>query len=208
MNSEQQLSIIYDVLKQSSKSYTVYQKIAPRINELVKQGIRVSELVYTSFFEGFNQIIITNYFNACYFLTDPNLLLCYTNFFKEFDRNMDTDVIIKLLTNVKIHCIPDPQGQRVGSGGGTLNALLSLKDSTSNDEIMSSKILIIHSGGNSQRAFIHSVCGKAWTTLNSTITTNTDTDDEVELLLSPMVLLIIELMKFSTNLSNGSTSGT
>jgi hypothetical protein len=46
-------------------------------------------------------------------------------------------------------------------------------------------MLIIHSGGDSRRAPLHSVCGKAWTALNGSI--------NEQLIATPIILLIEEL---------------
>eukprot|EP00937_MAST-01D_sp_MAST-1D-sp2_P001135 g1135.t1 len=81
--------------------------------------------------------------------------------------------------------VADPHSRRVGSGGGTLNALVEAAEAltakahggrrTPIDEALlrKSKICIIHSGGDSQRSPTQSVCGKAWSWLNSV-----DTSDE------------------------------
>jgi len=105
------------------------------------------------------------------------------------------------LKDCKIYCIPDPKGYRIGSGGATLNVLSYLNEN--NEDLRISKVLIIHSGGNSQRAFIHSVCGKAWAGLNGLICLGLD-NNEKETLATPMALLIKELILFSVNIPAGS----
>ncbi|CEL98093.1 unnamed protein product [Vitrella brassicaformis CCMP3155] len=63
----------------------------------------------------------------------------------------------------KTHVISDPKGARIGSGGATLNALVRCAPGgPPADELL----LIIHSGGDSQRSPVQSVCGKAFATLN------------------------------------------
>ncbi len=63
--------------------------------------------------------------------------------------------------------VPDPAGRRVGSGGATLNALRALveKNETRTVEELqrwwaANRVLIIHSGGQSQRLPQYSVSGK------------------------------------------------
>ncbi len=54
--------------------------------------------------------------------------------------------------------IPDPKGERVGSGGATLSAIRHVlsEDGT----LTGKKILVIHSGGDSRRVPQYSACGK------------------------------------------------
>lgn len=56
--------------------------------------------------------------------------------------------------------LEDPEGKRVGSGGATLNVLKEIKANSNNDEFDKSKILVIHSGGDSKRIPQYSACGK------------------------------------------------
>jgi len=74
--------------------------------------------------------------------------------------------------------VSDPHSRRVGSGGGTINALVEVAEeltlrSTGKRQpidfgvLNRSKVCIIHSGGDSQRSPTQSVCGKAWSSLNS-----------------------------------------
>jgi hypothetical protein len=91
-------------------------------------------------------------------------------------------------------CIPDPWGLRVGSGGGTLNVLRQLRDRYGlqvGDECC--KILIIHSGGDSQRAPLYSLCGKAWMSINSVIGGSRE-------IASTLSLLILEISLFCSKL--------
>lgn len=54
--------------------------------------------------------------------------------------------------------LPDPDGQRIGSGGATLNVLqyVAEREGTLNGQ----RILVIHSGGDSKRIPQYSACGK------------------------------------------------
>ncbi len=76
-----------------------------------------------------------------------------------------------LPTSTSFHVIPDPQGQRVGSGGATLHVLshLAKKLSGASDEATATtldnifqkrKILLLHSGGDSKRLPQYSAFGK------------------------------------------------
>ena len=67
------------------------------------------------------------------------------------------------LKGARILAVTDPQGHRVGSGGGTLNALVAanaLAPLTS-----TSRTLVLHSGGDSQRSPLCTVQGKAFSSL-------------------------------------------
>lgn len=101
------------------------------------------------------------------------------------------------------HCIfdtiADPQGNRVGSGGGTLNALDYLVAKYGKNNIINSRILIIHSGGDSRRAPLHSICGKAWASINGVLK-----DSANSTIANPLMLLIIELQKFCRSLPQSS----
>lgn len=66
--------------------------------------------------------------------------------------------------------VADPRNERVGSGGGTLNALVAAYEAlikAGGAKGSESKVCIIHSGGDSQRSPLQSLCGKAWSSLNS-----------------------------------------
>ena len=57
--------------------------------------------------------------------------------------------------------LADPDGKRVGSGGGTFNVLKYIKDNTvTGDPFKNKRILVIHSGGDSKRVPQYSACGK------------------------------------------------
>lgn len=63
------------------------------------------------------------------------------------------------------HClvVEDPAGQRIGSGGATLNALAALVQQLGSVEaVAAARILLIHAGGNSTRLPWASVVGKAF----------------------------------------------
>jgi fucokinase len=76
---------------------------------------------------------------------------------------------LEFLSNASCLCIADPNGVRIGSGGGTLNALSKLIDSVGQSIVHNAKIVIIHSGGDSRRSPLHSVVGKAWSHINSSL---------------------------------------
>ena len=80
--------------------------------------------------------------------------------------------------------VSDPRGSRIGSGGGTLNALVAAHDELGEDDWLQSTLLVvIHSGGDSQRSPSQSVCGKAWLQLPTAA------------LDSPFDLLVHQLLK-------------
>ena len=100
------------------------------------------------------------------------------------------------LQSCEIYCTSDPYGQRVGSGGGTLNALDYLVHNISYSDILNARIVIINSGGDSKRSPLHSICGKAWSTINVDINQTTYS--------CPMAFLINELSEFCQNIPRGS----
>lgn len=103
---------------------------------------------------------------------------------------------VPFLSNCTVVCVSDPEHGRVGSGGGTLNALQYLKSVCGVDSFSNFRLLVIHSGGESRRAPLNSLCGKAWTSINATV--------DGDVLASPLLLLIKELSLFCQNLSLGS----
>ena len=127
-------------------------------------------------------------------ITAPNQYIA-TVYQNELDR---LTYKLRILQEAKdIICVADPQGKRVGSGGGTLNALDCAISKWTRSNLAASKLLIIHSGGDSRRAPFHSVCGKAWASLNASIgTTNT--------LATPIILLIQELSSLAFSIPKGS----
>lgn len=94
-----------------------------------------------------------------------------------------------------MYCVSDPNGKRVGSGGGTLNALHYVQLQLGHGALQTERILMIHSGGDSQRAPTCSVHGKAWLSLNSLL--------NKEVVASPLGLLITELSRFCAALTPG-----
>jgi hypothetical protein len=100
------------------------------------------------------------------------------------------------LANTVVSCVSDPDGKRVGSGGGTLNALEYVRQRFQVASFELHKILVIHSGGESRRAPLNSLCGKAWTSVNSVLG-NKDVS-------VPISLLLQELVHFCHNLQFGS----
>ncbi len=108
---------------------------------------------------------------------------------EEIRRTYDTQIQYfqrkcAMLKGSNIICVADPVGKRIGSGGGTLHALHMLSTRYGHEKVASSRNLIIHSGGDSQRAPMYSVCGKAWMSLN-------EVHDDV--VLNPLLHLIDEL---------------
>lgn len=128
---------------------------------------------------------------------------------------------IEGLSLCTMHIMHDPKGYRVGSGGrsrtrllayllaylltylltyfftagGTLNALYLLEQKIGITALSSSKVLIIHSGGDSRRCPFHSIGGKAFATVNSQI------NDQKFSYSNPLALLILEIIGFYQNLS-------
>jgi len=71
----------------------------------------------------------------------------------------------RLPAHTQTLAVADPAGRRIGSGGGTLNALRAARDLLGDGWLDGRLIIIVHSGGDSQRAPSQSVCGKAWSLL-------------------------------------------
>jgi fucokinase len=88
-------------------------------------------------------------------------------------------------------CVADPLGERVGSGGGTLNALNHLESIIGRKALLNAKVAIIHSGGDSKRAPFHTVCGKAWASINAIQSGQVAT---------PLIMLIKELSLFCSDI--------
>jgi hypothetical protein len=100
-------------------------------------------------------------------------------------------------------CVADPSGVRVGSGGGTLNALQYLEDSIGRHKLLASRVAIIHSGGDSRRAPLHSVCGKAWASINAVLPNgDVEVGDAKSVLATPIALLMQELCLFCRRASD------
>src|SRR6056297_788933 len=90
--------------------------------------------------------------------------------------------------------VADPLGKRVGSGGGTLNALVHVHSYLQVHHFVSSAgqwpaILMVHSGGDSQRSPTNSVCGKAWSCLNSHRKEDGGSNTPIDLLLEQFTQL-------------------
>lgn len=67
----------------------------------------------------------------------------------------------RLPVGTKFEVIADPNGERVGSGGATLNALNYLLSKEGNiEDVCTKKVAIIHSGGDGKRIPQYSACGK------------------------------------------------
>ena len=111
---------------------------------------------------------------------------------------------LSLFNNTNFHVCCDPKGLRVGSGGGTINALnyliinITINQASDLKEMALSngRVLIVHSGGDSRRSPMHSVCGKAWATINSPLIS--------DIMMNPLVLILLEFNKFFTYLPLGS----
>ncbi|HBB61365.1 MAG TPA: bifunctional fucokinase/L-fucose-1-P-guanylyltransferase [Lachnospiraceae bacterium] len=56
--------------------------------------------------------------------------------------------------------VPDRAGERIGSGGATLNVLREIDRLEEKADFLSLRILILHSGGDAKRTPQYSVCGK------------------------------------------------
>ena len=65
--------------------------------------------------------------------------------------------------DLKIDVIADPNGERVGSGGATINVLKTLSEM--DPDFLNKKIMLIHSGGDSKRVPTCSVCGKLFSNI-------------------------------------------
>ena len=110
---------------------------------------------------------------------------------------------LSLFNNTNFHVCCDPKGLRVGSGGGTINAINYLINNTDNQiadmesvALLNRRVLIVHSGGDSRRSPMHSVCGKAWATINSPLIG--------DIMMNPLVLILLEFNTFFTSLPLGS----
>jgi hypothetical protein len=103
--------------------------------------------------------------------------------------------------------VPDPSSVRVGSGGATFNALLTLQElaglGAGGIPVESSRIIMIHSGGDSQRLSCQSVTGKAWSTLpHYTCQSRADKETAMDLN-APIDLLLQQLLKMFANAPPG-----
>ena len=108
---------------------------------------------------------------------------------------------LSFLKSVPVHCVPDPQGARIGSGGGTLNAIDHLLQIIGREQLAGARVLIVHSGGDSQRSPMHTVCGKAFATINCHVGEN---KGESAPYATSIALLIRELNATFSNLPEGS----
>lgn len=102
---------------------------------------------------------------------------------------------LPLLAESNLHCFADPAGVRIGSGAGTLHALLCLSP-WEQDSLKSQRVLLIHSGGDARRSPAYSICGKAWITLFD------DSDESKSS--SALVQLIQQLSVLTSKLPIGS----
>ncbi len=85
----------------------------------------------------------------------------------------------------------DPAGKRVGSGGGTLNALAHTQAflQAQGKTLAEVAVLMVHSGGDSQRSPTCSVTGKAWSTLNAQRADDGGSNTPIDLLLEQFLQL-------------------
>lgn len=60
------------------------------------------------------------------------------------------------LAGTTVLSVADPAGDRIGSGGGTINAVMQLRKRLGTDALQSCRVLVVHSGGDSRRIPIHS----------------------------------------------------
>jgi hypothetical protein len=92
-------------------------------------------------------------------------------------------------------CCSDPKGERIGSGGGTINALKQFRSVFPSVDLSGTKTVLIHSGGDSRRAPFYSVVGKAFLSLNCVANTGNDEDEDV--VVTPLLLVLQELSSFA-----------
>ncbi|XP_042220116.1 fucose-1-phosphate guanylyltransferase-like isoform X1 [Homarus americanus] len=78
---------------------------------------------------------------------------------ESFQRQIDFKKKHGQLPEVSIRVVADPPNQKLGVGGSTLHVLMELHKEFG-DELYQRKVLIIHSGGSSQRLPSYSVLGK------------------------------------------------
>ncbi|XP_045603884.1 fucose-1-phosphate guanylyltransferase [Procambarus clarkii] len=78
---------------------------------------------------------------------------------RSFERQIDLKKQHGQLPKVPIYVVADPPNQKLGVGGSTLHVLAKLLEEFG-DGLYQKKILIIHSGGSSQRLPSYSVLGK------------------------------------------------
>jgi fucokinase len=60
------------------------------------------------------------------------------------------------LAHTDVLSVADPVGDRIGSGGGTINAVKHFTEKYGVDGLRTARILVVHSGGDSRRIPIHS----------------------------------------------------
>lgn len=101
------------------------------------------------------------------------------------------------LRRAEVFCVADPQGVRIGSGGGTLHALQEVAQQCGGiEKLQNSRVLLMHSGGDSRRAPLYSVCGKAWSSLNQATAQG--------VVMNPIILLVQQLSGLCKGLPQGS----
>lgn len=93
---------------------------------------------------------------------------------------------------VEYYVVPDPSNARVGSGGATFNALITVEDlmsSRTDVDILNSRVFVIHSGGDSQRLPVQSVCGKAWSSFPVVHPASQNLEAPIDMLLATLFRL-------------------
>lgn len=125
-------------------------------------------------------------------ITAPNEFIA-----SEYRRQFQL-LVTQLQIHSVIHCVADPLGKRIGSGGGTLNALDHLLFHHGKETIYNSRVAVIHSGGDSRRSPLHSVCGKAWASLNISSPSYLQ-----ESFMQPIVLAILDMISICQNCCPG-----
>ncbi len=92
---------------------------------------------------------------------------------KCYEMQINLHLKNKLLDRrTKYIVVPDLNNERIGSGGATLNVLIELA-SKYNVDFNKSKILLIHSGGDSKRIPQYSACGKLFSPIPRELDKNT-----------------------------------
>ena len=83
---------------------------------------------------------------------------------EQFRRQLEKRERLGLLYDVdEWHVVPDPPGQRIGSGGSTIHVIREVVGNRRVPEALAGKrVLVIHGGGESRRIPAYAVCGKVF----------------------------------------------
>jgi hypothetical protein len=134
--------------------------------------------------------------NTCQFdniiLTSPTELIVQSY---QYQLDQLQYQISDYFNDVVFFCCSDPQGERIGSGGGTINALKQFQSAFPSIDLSKTKTILIHSGGDSRRAPFYSIVGKAFLSLNCIVNTGNNEDEDV--VVTPLLLLMQELSSFA-----------